>query len=98
MTTVTVHLENAKTEAMSLLQHRVAKYGPSLLSTHNLRSVLARRLDVSVNTARLLVVHIVDYLASQGVLEEWDTVGRGAIYQVNAERILDLVIKDEVIR
>ncbi len=90
------YLEKTQAVTASAIQRQVARCNESLISTHNLRSVLVRRLEVGVNTARLLVVHIVDHLTSRGILEEWDRVGKGDIYRINVERLCELTDEDVV--
>jgi len=96
MTVVPASLEKAKTETLSLLQDRVARSDECPLSTHNLRNILVRRLDVGGNTAKLLVMHIVKHLTRRGILERWDSVGRGTIYRVNVEKLRELTDEDMV--
>ena len=97
MTVVTAYLENARSVTVSLLQKRVARCGPSLLSAHNLRNILMRRLGVGCNTAKLLVAHIGEHLISRGILKQWDSVGRGDIYRINVEKLREHE-SEEVVR
>ena len=85
-------LAEAQAMTASAIQKQVALCNESLISTRRMRTSLARSLGVSKSQAYLLVNRIVDQLAEKGILEYFDTVGRGDVYRTNPERLAGNVL------
>lgn len=80
-------MAEAQAVTAAAIQKQVAKCNESLVSTHNMRTVISRSLGVSRSQAHLLVNNIVVQLCEQGILEFWDRVGRGTVYRVVLEKL-----------
>jgi hypothetical protein len=81
------YLEKAQGVTASAIQKQMARCNESLTSTHNMRATLSRKLGVTRTQAHLLVNRVVIQLLENGVLEYWDSGGRGVVYRVNVGRL-----------
>ncbi len=81
-------MEKAQAVTTSVIRRQVTRCNESLVSTHNMRATVSRRLGVSRSQASILVTKIVVQLLENGVLEYFDSVGRGTVYRIiNVERL-----------
>lgn len=81
------YIAEAQAVTTAVIQKQVTRCNESLVSTGRMRTTLARSLGVTKSQASLLVNYIVGQLCEKGILEFWDSVGRGDVYKINLEKL-----------